>query len=63
MFINKNVEGERERGVCATALAEDASLSGKKGQKGWLLPSFIFWILQIVPSNKLEDFIEPDDWQ
>lgn len=32
MFINKNVEGERERGVCATALAEDASLSG--GRRG-----------------------------
>lgn len=44
VFINKNVEGEG-CGVCATALAKGVTIRmGKKGQKDWLLPSFIFWI-------------------
>lgn len=37
-FINRN------RGGCATALAEDASIGGLEGVEDWLLPSFIFRI-------------------
>lgn len=56
MFINKNVEGERERGVCATALAEDASLSGgRRGKRAG------YFLLSSSGSGRRKGRDEPGD--
>lgn len=65
VYKQKTVGERRGRGrLCHSSGRRCVTIRvGKEGQRDWLLPSFIFWILQVVPSNELEELVEQNDWK